>query len=71
MNPCKTCGREIRFRAQTVTWNRKKGCAHWSECRDGGACPCLKDWHWVKWRADKEKPTLTERKLAEWAEQNP
>lgn len=66
MNDCKMCGREIRLRVMKISFNRKRGVAAWLEPKDGEKCPCLEDWIWEKWRSDKSKPTITERKIAEW-----
>lgn len=55
-----------------VSFNRKRGMAHWLDNSDGDPdCPCLKDWAWTKWRADKSKPTETEKRVAAWNSANP
>ena len=66
MKPCKTCGRQIRYCVMRVSFNRKRGVACWLQPADGENCPCLKDWCWTKWRSDKSRPSITDRKLAEW-----
>ena len=66
MKSCAICGREVRLRVVRGTINRKRGVGCWLEPADGEQCPCLKDWLWDKMVADKTKPSITERKLAEW-----
>jgi len=71
MNDCITCGRKIRFHSVKVSFNGKRGCSHWLTPAEGGECICLKDFCWTKWRADKSRPTITEKKVAEWNGANP
>lgn len=66
MNDCITCGRGIRMRSQRVSFNRKRGCAHWLETAEGEQCICLKSFCWTKWLSDKSKPSVTDKKIAEW-----
>ena len=70
MNPCITCGRNIRFRSLRVSFNRKQGCSHWLEPAEGEKCICLKDYCCVKWKADKSKPTETEKLISRWNDAN-
>lgn len=72
MNDCITCGRKVRLRTVRTSFNRKQGVSHWLEVDDSGyqPCPCLKDFYWTKWKADKTRPTITEKKIAEWNTQN-
>jgi hypothetical protein len=71
MNDCITCGRAIRLASMRASINRKRGMSHWLEPREGGTCICLKDFCWTKWLSDKSRPTITEKKIAEWNVQNP
>ena len=71
MNDCITCGRKIRFRSVRTSFNRKQGCSHWLEPAEGGDCICLKAFCWTKWKSDKSRPSITEKKIAEWDAQNP
>lgn len=71
MNNCITCGRTIRLASMRASINRKRGMSHWLEPREGEACICLKDFCWTKWLSDKSRPTITEKKIAEWNAQNP
>lgn len=71
MNPCVTCGREIRLRAMRVSVNRKRGCANWLAPQNGPNCICLDDYAVTKWRSDKSRPTVTDKMIAEWNSKNP
>jgi len=71
MNDCRTCGLPIRLRAMRVSFNRRRGTAHWLEAVGNKNCPCIKNWVWTKWRADKQRPTVTDQAIAKWNVQNP
>lgn len=71
MNDCITCGRRVRLGHCRVSINRKRGMAMWIEPAEGDNCPCLKEWEWTKWKADKTKPSITEKKITEWNAANP
>jgi hypothetical protein len=70
MNDCITCGRAIRMRSMLMRFNGKQGTNHWLEPKGGGDCPCLKDFCWTKWRADKTVPTVTDIEKAKWNNMN-
>jgi hypothetical protein len=54
-----------------VSVNRIRGVAMWLAAEGGDPCPCLKDWTWTKWRRDKQLPSITDQKIAEWNAANP
>lgn len=69
MNTCSACGGEVRLRAVRVSFNRKRGVAHWIEHVPKSDCRAADEFATTTWKTDKP-PKPWQLLVVRWNQEN-